>query len=440
MNEKTSYWNEEIETLPREKMRSLQYQRIKDRLMYLAENSPFYQRKFGETGLEAGKIRELDDFREQVPFTTKEEVQEQRERRKDPYGGLLCVPPQDIVHLTRTAGTTGVPTLYGFTLKDLEQVGELTARIWYQIGARRGHTVAIATMGCWNSFATALVEGLRAGGIGRYHFSMPVPGEEVFPIEILPRWMDVEGIYLSSRPLWHVTKRYGGRLQELLPRLAYLFMAGQHVTPAFRKGIEALWGGRLFEAYTMTDVALPAANCTAQTETFHFPEDAFFLEVIDPDTGEDLTGSGKVGEIVVSSLRLEGTPLLRFRSGDLGFTVFKRCPCGRTGMRLGISERMAHAVDVGNRTVFSSEIEEILYGIPELFLRQYYLVRKKTQPQESLILRVERPSDLSNEGRLKKVLVSKIREALDVDSQVEFISEGDERFVALYKFLKVVTE
>jgi phenylacetate-CoA ligase len=270
---------------------------------------------------------------------------------------------------------------------------------------------------------------------------MPAPGEEVFPVEILSRWMDIQGMYLSSRPLWQVTKKYGTALKGFLPKLEYLFMAGQHVTPAFRKGIESIWGGRLFEAYPMTDAGMPSANCTARTDTFHFPQDAFFVEVIDPENGQDLTGTGRVGEIVVTSLVLEGTPLVRFRSGDLGFTVSDTCGCGRTGMRLGVAERTAHAVKVAGRNVFSAEVEEIIYGIPEFFLRQYYLVRKKGGPQERLIVRVEIPEGGSGRrDALKRQLVSAIRRSLGVDSEVEFVAEGDEKFVALYKFLKVVDE
>ncbi len=434
------YGNDALETLPMEKMGELQWVRLAERLRYLQDHSAFYRRRFKEAGVDPDAIQDLKAFQERVPFTTKEELQEERERAQDPYAGLLCVDRSEIVHLVRTAGTTGVPTLYGLTRKDLEQVGELTARLWIQIGARPAHTVAIATMGTWNPFATALVEGLRSGGMGRYHFTMPAPGEEVFPVEILPRWMDVEGFYLSSRPLWQVTQKYGESLKERLPKLKYLLMAGQRVTASFRKGMEAIWGCPLFEAYTMTDAGLPAANCTEQTETFHFPQDAFLLEVIDPETGEDLTGSGKVGEIVVTSLVLEGTPLLRFRSGDMGYTLSEPCPCGRTGLRLGISERLAHAVLVRDRRVFSSEVEEVLYDMPEFFLKQYYLVKKQKQPQDKLSLRVESPPEGSYPKGSREELLKRIKKALGVEGEVEFISEGDERFVALYKFLKVVPE
>jgi phenylacetate-CoA ligase len=269
---------------------------------------------------------------------------------------------------------------------------------------------------------------------------MPAPGEEVFPIEILSRWMDIQGLYLSSRPLWHVTEKYGTRLKELLPRFQYLFMAGQHVTASFRRGIEALWGGKLYEAYPMTDAGLPTANCTEEVTTFHFPEDAFLVEIIDPETGDDFSGTGKVGEIVVSSLMLKGTPLLRFRSGDMGYTVTEVCRCGRTGTRLGIAEREAHAIRVGDRTVFSSEVEEVIYAMPELFLKQYHLVKRKTQPQDRLIVRVERPKGEKGTSNLEQQLAEKIRTTLGVEARVELLTEGDEKFVAAYKFLRVITE
>jgi len=440
MNKESIYWNEEMETLPREKILDIQWQRVQSRLSYLQERSPFYRRKFGESGLKASDVRDLGDFKKRVPFTTKEELQEERERQGDPFAGLLCVPRQEIAHLIRTAGTTGTPTIYGLTQVDLETIGDLSARMWYQIGARKGHTALIGTFGSWNSFSVTLLEGLRTAGIQRYHFTMPAAGEEVFPIEILSRWIDIHGIYLSSRPLYQVTEKYGERLKTYLPKLQYLFMAGQHVTSSFRRGIEALWGAKLYDAYPMTDACLPTANCTEQVECFHFAEEAFLVEIIDPETGAALTGTGKVGEIVVSSLLLEGTPLLRFRSGDMGYTITDPCPCGRTGMRLGISERLAHAVRVGESTIFSSDVEEVLYGFPEFFLKQYHLVKKKAQPQDRLVLRVEHPSEAVSEDTLRKALTGRLKETLGVEAEVEFLSRGDEKFVVLYKFLKVVEE
>lgn len=440
MGTESVFFDRQMETFSPEEMQVLQWERIKARIRYLSDHSSFYRKRFAEARLTPGEIRDMDDFKRRVPFTTKEALQAERERLKDPFAGLLCVPQDKILHLVRTAGTTGVPTVYGLTERDLETLGALTARLWYQIGARPGHTVLLATMGSWNPFAVSLAEGLKAGGIRRYHFTLPAPGEEVFPFEILPRWMDVQGVYLSARPLWQVTKKYGLRLRELLPKLRYLMVAGQTVTSSFRNGMESRWGARLYGAYPMTDACLPSANCPAQTETFHFPNDAFLVEIIDPETGKDLTGTGKVGEIVVSSLLLEGTPLLRFRSEDLGFSVSGTCACGRTGMRIGVAERKANAVLVGDQAVFSSDVEEVIYGIPELFLKQYYLIKKKVQPQEKLLLHVEGPGDPVLESRLKEVLAERLKEVLRVPSEIGFVTEGDERYVALYKFLKVVPE
>jgi len=437
---KIVYWDRTIETLPRDRIVEIQWMRLKEQMRHLLARSPFYRRRLGALGLSLESIQNFDDFRRLVPLTTKDDLRKERDERGDSYGGLLCVPPEEIVHLIRTAGTTGVPSIYGLTQRDVQTLGELTARMWYQIGAQKGHTVACATIGTWNYFAKALLEGLRVAGITVYNFSMPVPGEEVFPIEVLSRYVAIQGIYLSARPFMQVTKKYGDRLKTLLPHLKYVWVAGQRMTKSFRQQVESLWGGRLYEAYPITDVGLPSANCPEQFETFHFPEDAFVVEVIDPETGQDLTGTGKVGEFVVTSLLAEGTPLLRFRTEDMGFTTLTPCPCGRTGMRLGLSERMAHAISVGDRLVFSSDVEEILYEFPRFLFLSYHLVRKKQQPQEKLIVRVERPVNFSPEERLQERLVARLREALGLEAEVEFISKEDERFVVGYKPLKVVTE
>ncbi len=442
MREKSSivYWDQKWEIASREEILQHQWEKLMECLRYLSERSPFYRKKFAEAGLDVSSIRELQDFKRQVPFTTKEEIRAERERTKDPYGGLLCVPPEEVVHLCRTAGTTGVPSLYGLTRKDVDTLGQLTARCWYQIGARKGHTVACATMGGWNNFSKALVEGLRVTGINHYHFGMPIAGEEIFPIEVLPQWLQIQGFYLSARPLMQVTEKYGARLRELLPRLEYLFVAGQHLTEAFSKGMELLWGCAVYEAYPMTDAGMPSAPCTEQRETFHFAEDAFLVEVMDPETGDDLTGSGKVGEFVVTSLLAEGTPLLRFRTEDIGFSVVERCACGRTGMRLGVSERLAHAVLVGRRAIFAHEVEEVLYGFNELLFLPYHLVKNRAQPQDRLMVRVQRPGGSISETSLGETVTERLSQVLGVEAHVEFISKGDERFLVGYKTLHVVTE
>ena len=436
----TQYFDEEMETLSRDRLLDLQWQRLLARLAYLEENSPFYQRKFRESGLKVGEVKNRNDFHRLVPFTDKDEVKAERERTGEAFAGLLCVPQEEIVHLIRTGGTTGLPTMYGMTEKDIQGLGRLAARLWYQIGARRGHVVPVGTFGVWNAFSLALLEGHRTAGLTKYHFSMPAPGEEIFPLEILPRWMKVRGLYLSPRPVRQVTEKYGSRIKELVPDLEYIMMAGQRVTSSFRRGIESRWGGRLFEAYAMTDAGMPTCNCTAQTDTFHLHEDAFLLEVIDPETGEDLSGTGRVGEIAVTPLLWEGTPLFRFNSGDVGYTLTDPCPCGRTGARLGVTERAAHAVRVGERLVYSFEVEEIIYGYDELFLKHYHLVKKQVQPQPRLLIRLEPPDDGTAAERIKQEIKARVSEELGVEAEIEYLAEDDERFVAAYKFLRVVEE
>ena len=164
------------------------------------------------------------------------------------------------------------------------------------------------------------------------------------------------------------------------------------------------------------------------------------VEVVDPDSGKDLTGTGCVGELIVTPLLSEGTPLLRFRTEDIGFTVTEKCPCGRTGMRIGLSERVAHSVSVGKRVIFTNEVEEVLYGFRELLFLPYQLVKTKQQPQEKLLVRVQRPSGVGSESQLKEKLIIRLQETFGIKAGVEFMSKEDEKFVTMYKFLKVVTE
>jgi phenylacetate-CoA ligase len=432
------YWDPAVETLPRESILKIQWERLKEHLDYLYRQSPFYRGKFRSAGFTPQDIKSLEDFRELVPLTSKDELRLVREERGDPFCGLLCVERENILYILRTAGTTGLPSIYGLTKRDIEHLGDLMARLWYQIGARMGDTVACATMGTWNFFARCLLEGLRTAGITTYHFAMPIEGEEIFPIEVLPQYMDLHGFYLSARPLMQITEKYGKSLKEMLPSLKYVMVAGQRMTDAFRRGMEDHWGCGFFEAYTMTDAGLPSATCTAQPNFFHFPEDSFLIEVIDPQTGEDLTGTQKEGEFVVTPLLLEGTPLVRFRSGDIGLSILEPCQCGRTGMRLALSERLAHSVLVGQRRIFTRQVEEVLYGLEELLFHPYYLVREKVQPQDRLILHVQGPGDKGREEPLKRELLSRLQDDLGVKTEVHFVPPESEHFIVGYKYLKVV--
>lgn len=434
------YWDRKTETLPRDKILGLQWARLRQRLWYIYERSPLYRRRLREIGLDPSEVKGLEDFKGLVPMTTKEELRKEREDKRDLFGGLLCVPREEVAFLVRTAGTTGTPSVYGLTQGDVRMAGELMARSLYQVGARKGHLMACATMGTWNYFAKELMEGLRTAGMTTYHFAMPVAEEEVFPIEVLSQWMQIHGFYLSARPLQQVTEKYGERLKILLPDLRYVLTAGQRLTKAFRQGMESLWGAPLYEAYPMTDVGMPCVTCTEQHDTFHFAEDLFLVEVLDPQTGRDLTGSRQVGELVVTPLASEGTPILRFRTGDMGFTITEPCPCGRTQMRLGVTERTAHGVQVKGRVIFSHEVEEVLYALPELLFRPYHLVKKREQPQERLIVRVERPDHVRSVEDFRVGLAARLRDAIGVETEVELVSRQDERFVVGYKHLRVVEE
>lgn len=439
MEEKEGFLEFHLETLSARELEALQRQRLIERLSWVRERSPFYREKLQEVPAVSSQDFDLEAFRRYVPLTTKAELQAYRDRSGDAFSGLCCVALNEILHLTRTGGTTGEPCLYGLTEHDLQTQGRLAARLWYQIGARKGHTVAVATMGTWNPFAISLVEGLRYGGITRYHFTLPAKGEEVYPLEILPRRMGVQGLYLSARPLAEITRGYGERLRHLLPGLQYILSAGQKVNPSLRRGIESLWGASFYEAYPMTDAGFAAVSCRLSPQMLHFPEDAFYLEVRDPETGEDLTGKGKLGEIVITPLLLEGTPVVRFQTGDMGRTLAGTCPCGRRGLRLEIAERGVHAVEVLDRTIFCSQVEEVLYAVPELFLAPYCLVRMREQPQDRLVVRVEIPERPGRE-RLREELSDRLGRSLHVPVQVDSFSPEDRRSPAPYKFLKVVTQ
>jgi phenylacetate-CoA ligase len=120
---KIVYWDEKVETLSREELLALQWKRLKEFLRYISERSPFYQKKLSAIKKDMDSIRDMDASKKLLPMTTKDEIRADRERNKDPYGGLLCVPPEEVVFLCRTGGTTGTPSIYGLTRRDVDLLG-----------------------------------------------------------------------------------------------------------------------------------------------------------------------------------------------------------------------------------------------------------------------------------------------------------------------------
>ena len=355
MSEK-KYWNEEIETLSRPELEKLQLERLKEMVKFSYENAPYYKRSFDEAGVKPEDIKSLDDIAK-FPFINK-----QTERETQGVGsflGELCaVPEEDVVFISTSTGSTGVPTMSPFTKQDFDEFQDTESRWFWQIGMRPN-----------DRYVHAL------------NFSLYVGGPDVIGAQNLGA-LCIWGGTLPSERLLYILKTYQPTILWTSPSYAWqlgekakksgidpkkdlsirkIIVAGElgGSIDTTRKAIEDLWGAELYDFYGLSDIfGACAAMCDAK-DGLHICEDQILVETVDIHTGEVLP-AGSVGELVYTTLRKKARPMIRFRSGDIGWIDNTPCSCGRTHGRIHINGRKDDMFIVSAVNVFPSDIEAVI--------------------------------------------------------------------------------
>ena len=355
MSEK-KYWNEEIETLSRPELEKLQLERLKEMVKFSYENAPYYKRSFDESGVKPEDIKSLDDIAK-FPFINK-----QTERETQGVGsflGELCaVPEEDVVFISTSTGSTGVPTMSPFTKQDFDEFQDTESRWFWQIGMRPN-----------DRYVHAL------------NFSLYVGGPDVIGAQNLGA-LCIWGGTLPSERLLYILKTYQPTILWTSPSYAWqlgekakksgidpkkdlsirkIIVAGElgGSIDTTRKAIEDLWGAELYDFYGLSDIfGACAAMCDAK-DGLHICEDQILVETVDIHTGEVLP-AGSVGELVYTTLRKKARPMIRFRSGDIGWIDNTPCSCGRTHGRIHINGRKDDMFIVSAVNVFPSDIEAVI--------------------------------------------------------------------------------
>lgn len=409
-------WNEKIETASREEIRAIQLERLKNQVKFSYENVPFYKKKFDEIGLKPEDIQALDDIRK-IPFTVKSDL-----RDNYPYG-LFGVPMKDIVRIHASSGTTGKPTVVGYTKEDLEMWSECIARL---ITAAGGTSEDITQI----SFGY----GLFTGAFG-LHYGMEKVGASVIPISAgntekqLMIMQDFKPTILVSTPSYalymsEVAEELGIKKEDLNLRIG-MFGAEGH-TEEMRMELEKRWGIVATENYGLSEVGGPGVcgECLEHTG-MHINEDYFIVEIIDPQTSEPLP-EGEKGEVVITPILKKGIPLLRYRTKDISWINTEKCPCGRTTARLHkIQGRTDDMLIIKGVNVFPSQVESVLVGMDQIS-PQYQLVVTKNGYTDNLEVKVELQdtSLLENFGALedlRKKIRHNIHTVLGIDVKVSLV-------------------
>ena len=410
-------FDNKIETMPRAQMRELQLRRLKKAVHTAYENSPHYRRKFDEIGLKPKHIRTLGDLR-LVPFTTKEDL-----RQGYPFG-LFQTPMGQVVRLHASSGTTGQPTVVGYTKQDLKIWSQCVARLAAMAGVTGGDIAQIAFGYGMFTGAFGLHDGLTLLG------STVIPASSGNTERQLLFLRDFGSTVLVSTPsyalyLAEAAERAGLRPGKELKLRVGLF-GGEGHSEKLRAELERKLGILVTENYGLSEIIGPGVSgeCTEQAG-LHINEDHFLPETIDPDSGEPLP-PGESGELVLTAMTKQALPLLRYRTHDVSILDETPCRCGRTTVRMAkVQGRNDDMLIIRGVNVFPTQVEEVLHTVREVGPHYEIIVRREDALDEIEVLvelldasLLERYSELE---RLTERIRKQLRAALLIDARVRLV-------------------
>ncbi len=351
-------WNDEFETLPREAIESLQLKRLQQTVGRVYATVPFYKNAFDKLGIKPADIKKLDDL-QRLPFTLKQDM-----RDNYPYG-LFAVPLEQIVRIHASSGTTGKPTVVGYTRRDIETWSELMARSFVAAGAHKGDVIH-----------NAYGYGLFTGGLGA-HYGAERVGASVIPMsggntkKQLMIMKDFGSTVLTCTPsyslfLAEVAAEEGIDIRNLSLKVG--IFGAEPWSEKMRLEIEAKLNIKAIDIYGLSEILGPGVGieCVEAQHGLHIWEDHFIPEIINPETGEVLP-EGEKGELVITTITKEGIPLIRYRTRDITRLSKEPCICGRTHSRIErLSGRSDDMLIIRGVNVFPSQIESVLFSIKEV--------------------------------------------------------------------------
>lgn len=420
--------------MSRDTMRELQGRRLNKIVNYVYHNVEFYRRKMQELDIEPDDIRSIDDITK-LPFTTKQDL-----RDNYPFG-LQAAPSSEIIRIHASTGTTGKPTIVGYTRKDIGVWKECMARCLCSFGVTST-----------DIFSVAYGYGLFTGGLG-VHYGVENLGAAVVPTSTgntekhVKLLKDIGITALACTPsfalhLAETMEKMGLGPDDLKLRVGAF--GAEPWTENMRKEIQTRLGLQAYNIYGLSEIMGPCVSyeCEVQNGS-HINEDHFYPEIIDPVTLEPLP-YGQTGELVFTTLTKEGMPLLRYRTRDLSSLIDAPCQCGRTSVRMTpIKGRSDDMLIIRGINVFPSQVESVILSIPEC-APHFHLIVDRVNNLDTLTVQVELRQEyftqdmdtLSPITGLEKKIAEKLKSVLSISSKVQIKApntlervEGKTRFV-----------
>ncbi len=410
-------YNEEFETLPREALEAIQLRRLRALAERVYALVPFYRQKFDQAGVSPGDIRSLDDVRH-LPFTSKQDL-----RDNYPFG-LFAVPMEQVVRIHASSGTTGKPTVVGYTQRDIHNWSDIMARTLAAAGVHRGDIVH-------NSYGY----GLFTGGLG-FHYGAERLGTSVIPISggntrrQIMLLQDFGPTVLTCTPsfslhLFDVAKDMGVDFSKFKLRVG--IFGAEPWSEGMRQEIEKKLSLDALDIYGLSEVMGPgvAVECIEAKSGLHMAEDHFLPEIIDPVTMEVLP-PGATGELVITTLTKEAFPVIRYRTRDITSLNPEPCRCGRNLVRMArISGRTDDMLIIRGVNVFPSQIESVLMDMRGVE-PHYQLIVDRVDQMDTLEIRIEvDEATFSDEVRqlqtMEKNVAHQIKDYLGISAKVRLV-------------------
>ena len=365
--------------MDRDGIRHVQSDRLRETVERVYFNVPYYRNKMQEAGIGPESIRSIDDIAK-LPYTTKQDL-----RDNYPFG-LFAVPMSEIVRVHASSGTTGKPTVVGYTRNDISTWSEVMARTLTSAGANRNDFIQVA-----------YGYGLFTGGLG-LHYGGEKIGASVIPISGGNTVRQIQLMHDFGSTVLACTPSYALFLAEAIQesginrndlKLRVGVFGAEPWTENMRREIEDKLQIKAIDIYGLSEVIGPgvASECPVQ-EGLHINEDHFYPEIIDPETLQVLP-EGSTGELVFTTITKEGLPLIRYRTRDLTRLTYEKCTCGRTMVRmekcLGRSDDM---LIIRGVNLFPSQVETVLLEMSEI-KPHYLLIVDRVNNLDTLELKVE---------------------------------------------------
>ncbi len=410
------YWQTELETMPREKLEELQLEKLKETVDRVYRSVPFYRQAFEKKGFKPGDLQSLDDLKH-LPFTVKQDL-----RDNYPFG-MFTVPMNEIVRLHASSGTTGKPSVVGYTRKDIENWSDLVARCLVMAGGTTGDVIQ-----------NAYGYGLFTGGLG-VHYGAERLGATVVPISggntarQLMLMQDFGATILTCTPSYALYLAEEGEAAGIdfrKMRLRAGIFGAEPWSENMRGQLEAKLDVTALDIYGLSEVLGPGVSmeCPAKRGS-HVFEDYFIPEIIDPESGEVLP-YGQKGELVFTTISKEAIPVIRYRTKDISVLYPEECSCGRTHVRMErITGRTDDMLIIRGVNVFPSQVESVLLEFGETE-PHYLLVVDRKAELDDLEVWVELSEKMfSDKVRQLEDLEVKMRHkllsVLNVNARIKFV-------------------